>query len=180
MWKKLMLACFSLLFMFVANLDICCQVSVCGTRLSGLYSPFALDRSETAAVAAAQEILEGPAPSPHLERTYCLSLRPAEGDGRYVTDAALRSITGVRLNQGVFINGKYLGCVEDGTVLFETLRSFILNQMPNAAVFGNISGQVQVRSIYGRTGQNVDYDDMVLLISGMAPVIYTDQSGKLV
>ena len=89
-------------------------------------------------------------------------------------------MTGVKLAQGVFINGVFLGCVADGPELFSRLRGFIESQMPSAAVFGNISGEVKVRPIYSRTNQEVDYEDMVLLISGMAPVIYTDKNGKLV
>lgn len=180
MWKKLALGIFALLFALGSNMDLCCRVWVNGCEMPGLYSPFAVDKSRTVASAAAEEIVSGPAASPAVSQRLALSLRPAEGDGRVLSDAALRSVTGVKLAQGVFINGVFLGCVADGPELFSRLRGFIESQMPSAAVFGNISGEVKVRPIYSRTNQEVDYEDMVLLISGMAPVIYTDKSGKLV
>lgn len=180
MWKKLALGVFALLFALGSNMDLCCRVWVNGCEMPGLYSPFAVDKSRTVASAAAEEIVSGPAASPAVSRRLALSLHPAEGDGRVLSDAALRSVTGVKLAQGVFINGVFLGCVADGPDLFSRLRGFIESQMPSAAVFGNISGEVKVRPIYSRTNQEVDYEDMVLLISGMAPVIYTDKNGKLV
>jgi hypothetical protein len=51
--------------------------------------------------------------------------------------------------------------------------------MPNAAVFGNISGELRICPVYSRSGHETNYEDMILLISGMAPVIYVDDSGKL-
>lgn len=180
MWKKLALGVFSLLFAVGANFDICCRVSVNGQYVEGLYSPFAADKGLTAAAAAAEELLSAPAVMPTVDKAYRLSLRPADGDARVISDAALRAVTGVRLNQGVFVNGVYMGSVEDGGELFSRLRDFIRNQMPNAAVFGNISGEAKVRPIYGRANRTTDYDDMVLLISGMAPVIYVDSNGKVV
>ena len=97
-----------------------------------------------------------------------------------MTDALILAYPGIVLADGVFVNGVRLGTVESGAVLRERLRASILGQMPNAAVFGNISGDLRIRPIYSRAGHETNYDDMVLLISGMAPVIYVDQNGKLV
>lgn len=180
MWRKAFALLLSLGFVLGANMDLCCSVAVNGQELEGLYSPFAADKSMEAAAAAAEEILEVPAVLPKLKKHYRLSFYPAEGDARVISDAALRSVSGVRLADGVFVNGVYMGSVEDGDELFLHLREFILNQMPNAAVFGNISGKATVEKIYSRSSRMTDYDDMVLLISGMAPVIYVDENGKLV
>lgn len=180
MYKKVIILLLALAFAVGANMDICCSVSMDGQELEGLYSPFAADKSMEAAAAAAEELLEVPAVLPRMTKHYRLSLRPAEGDARDISDAALRAVSGVRLADGVFVNGVYMGSVEDGTELFFHLREFILNQMPNAAVFGNISGKATVRKMYSRASRMTDYDDMVLLISGMAPVIYVDENGKLV
>lgn len=180
MWKKAVLGLLSLMFAVGANFDVCCKAVVNGQELDGLYSPFAVDKSMEAATAAAEELLPTPAVMPKLSKRYRLSLRPADGDARDVSDAVLRSVTGVRLADGVFVNGVYMGSVEDGSELFLHLREFILNQMPNAAVFGNISGKATIQKIYGRSNRMTDYDDMVLLISGMAPVIYVDENGKVV
>lgn len=180
MWKKGILLLLAAALVVGANMDVCCTVAVNGQELDGLYSPFAADKSLEAAAAAAEELLAAPAVLPKMSKHYRLSLRPAQGDARDISDAALRSVYGVRLADGVFVNGVYMGSVEDGDELFLHLREFILNQMPNAAVFGNISGKATVRKIYGRASRMTDYDDMVLLITGMAPVIYVDENGKLV
>ena len=164
MWRKGLALLLSLGFVAVANMDLCCAVAINGQKLEGLYSPFAADQSMEAAAAAAEEILEVPAVLPELKKSYRLSLYPAEGDARSISDAALRSVSGLRLADGVFLH----------------LREFILNQMPNAAVFGNISGKATIKKMYSRSSRMTDYDDMVLLISGMAPVIYVDENGKLV
>ncbi|MBR1456937.1 MAG: hypothetical protein IJ594_07235, partial [Oscillospiraceae bacterium] len=100
-------------------------------------------------------------------------------DAAALTDALLRACPGLTLADGVFVNGVRLGTVEDGAVLRERLRASILGQMPNAAVSGNISGELQIRPVYSRAGHETNYDDMVLLISGMAPVIYLDADGRL-
>lgn len=180
MWRKGLALLLSLGFVAVANMDLCCAVAINGQKLEGLYSPFAADQSMEAAAAAAEEILEVPAVLPELKKSYRLSLYPAEGDARTISDAALRSVSGLRLADGVFVNGVYIGSVDDGEELFLHLREFILNQMPNAAVFGNISGKATIKKMYSRSSRMTDYDDMVLLISGMAPVIYVDENGKLV
>ena len=180
MWRKGLALLLSLGFVAVANMDLCCAVAINGQKLEGLYSPFAADQSMEAAAAAAEEILEVPAVLPELKKSYRLSLYPAEGDARSISDAALRSVSGLRLADGVFVNGVYIGSVDDGEELVLQLREFILNQMPNAAVFGNISGKATIKKMYSRSSRMTDYDDMVLLISGMAPVIYVDENGKLV
>ena len=64
--------------------------------------------------------------------------------------------------------------------LYNKLRSFIRNQMPTTAVSGTISGKLSIQRLYSRQGQETNYRDMVLLVSGMAPVIYLDENGKLV
>lgn len=180
MWKKIALCLFSLLFMLGTNFRLCCRAAVGGRQLEGLFSPFDIDRCETAAAAAAEEIVQGPALLPRVERSLSLSLSPPGGDMLELTDTALRSVTGVKLVDGVFVNGVYLGSVEDGDRLFEGLRGFIDRQMPTAAVAGNISGELEIRRIYSRSNSFTPDRDMLLLISGMAPVIYVDESGKLV
>ena len=179
MRKKLLWACLSLAFLVAVNLNICCRVSINGRTLEGLYSPAQLRRCEEAATAAAEEILPGHAVGPLIERQYCLSLIPAKGGLRPVTDTLLRSYTGVKSEDGVYVNGIFLGVVEDGEVLREKLRGFIENQMPNRAVFGNISGKMEIREVYTRSNRRTNDEDMLLLISGVAPVIYLDSEGRL-
>ena len=179
MWKKIFLCSLSLCLLLLGNLHRCCSLSINGTELQGLYSPKDVKRAEQTALSAAEELLSGHAMLPEIEKTWSLSIIPPMGGRMYLTDAVLSACPGVKKGNGVSVNGVFLGTVTDGDVLREKTRAFILNQMPNSAVFGSISGELQIETVYTRKNHDTNYDDMLLLISGMAPVIYTDQYGRL-
>lgn len=130
MWKKLALGVFALLFALGSNMDLCCRVWVNGCEMPG--STLLLPWTKAARWPRPRQKRSFPGPPQALR---CrgglpLSLHPAEGDGRVLSDAALRSVTGVKLAQGVFINGVFLGCVADGPELFSRLLR--LYQEPDA------------------------------------------------
>lgn len=177
--KKLLLSSAALLLLLLSNLNICCRLSVDGRMLEGLYSPFDADRCISAAAAAAEEILPGHAAAVPVKKHYRLSFLPPAGGLRLATGSILRSYSGIALEDGVYVNGVFLGVVEDGDALKEKLRDFIKNQMPNRAVFGSISGKLEIKPVYTREGRYTDDGDMLLLISGVAPVIYVDSEGRL-
>ena len=179
MRKKLCLCALALLGLLAVNLNVSWQVAVDGQMQEGLYSRRQLVNCKEQAAEAAEEILHGPAQLPKLKARWRLSLRQPQGDEKALADALLRGVHGVRLSDAVLVNGTKLGTVEDGEKLMEKLRASIRAQMPNAAVFGNISGKVQVRKLYVRDGSDTPDEDMILLITGMAPVIYVDKSGKI-
>ena len=179
MWKKIALAAFSLLLMLSVNLHPGCRLSINGTELPGIYAPADITACELAAEAAADEIIRGYAAAPEIKKSWSLSLIPPMGGKIFATDAILSAYPGVRKADGVYVNGVFLGTVEDGDVLRAKTRNFITAQMPNAAVFGSISGDLEIRSVYSRKNSYTNYDDMLLLISGMAPVLYTDEYGRL-
>ena len=156
------------------------RVTVEGSRLPGTYSPAALRECLRAAEAAAEEILRYDAKMPETERRLCLRFRPAADENDALTAALLCSVSGVVKADSVYVNGIRLGTVTDGQQLCERLRDSILGQMPTRAVSGNISGRLELRRVYTRADSNTSDEDMVLLITGMAPVIYLDGSGKLV
>ena len=52
--------------------------------------------------------------------------------------------------------------------------------MPTSAVGGTFSEELSVRRVYTRSGSATNYDDMVLLVSGMAPAVYVDREGNRV
>ena len=178
--KKLALLGLALLMLLFSNLHLYCSVTVDGRHLDGLYEPAQVKRAEQAAARTAEELLPGDTQTQRCRRAYRLSLGQADGDAAVLTDALILACPGIVLADGVSVNGIRLGTVENGAVLRERLRSSILGQMPNAAVSGNISGLLEIRPLYSRAGHETNYDDMVLLISGMAPVIYVDGEGKLV
>ena len=179
MWKKWIWGCVSLLLLLGANLRPCCSVELNGRTLPGLYDGKTLARAETAAKAAAEELLSGPAAEPAMKKSWRLSLFPAKGGRLPLTDALLCGYTGVKKGNGVSVNGVFLGTVEDAGLLREKTRNFILSQMPSAAVFGSISGELSIDTVYTRRNHDTPYSDMLLLISGMAPVVYTDENGRL-
>ncbi len=179
MRKRWLLLGLALLMLLGANLRPAYRVSVDGERMPGLYTlPEALACVD-AAQTAAEEILDNSAPLPPMRRSFRLSLRAADGDPVLLVDALLRATRGVAVSDEVIVNGVRLGTVEDGDYLQAALRSYIRNQMPMAAVSGNIGGKLELRRVYTREGCDTPYRDMVLLITGTAPVVYLDAEGKL-
>lgn len=169
----------ALLALLGAHLHPQYRVSVDGAELPGCYSAAALRQGQRAAEEAAGEILRYEAKMPAVERRLRLGLRPAEDDVKALTAALLRPVSGIKEADAVYVNGVRLGTVADGERFCERLRDAIRSQMPLAAVSGNISGRLELRRVYARADANTDDADMVLLVTGMAPVIYLDQNGRL-
>lgn len=177
MGRKILLLAAALAFLWLSNLRLCCAVRVEGRELEGLYSLSAADRGRSAARAAAEEIARGPALLSEPELSYRLSLRPAGGGSAEICSAMLESSPQVELQQAVYINSVYLGSVEQREELLTALRQFITGQLPSWAEHGYLSQELSFKEQYGRTGGATPVEDMVLLISGMAPVMYSDGEG---
>ena len=180
MWKKLTALSLSFVFLLLSCMNIQCRVKLNGQLLEGTFSPRVFNQCVLAATMASEEIIEGLPSMPEPKKKYRLSFKCPDNNCPVLTDALLRSVEGIELVDAVFVNGVQLGCVENGPQLYEHLRSFIRNQMPTSAVSGTISGRLSIHKLYSRKDQETSYNDMVLLISGMAPVIYLDDKGKLV
>lgn len=179
MWKKLLLSALALSFALAANTHLCCSLRVDGQELAGLYAPADTDRASTAAAAAAEEIVAGHAQVPPLRRRYCLRLRPPDRTVPEASAALLDATTGVERSEGVYVSGVYLGSVQSRETLLSSLRQFIQGQLPSWASTGYLSQELQTRPQYGRTGSQTPVEDMVLLVSGMAPVMYSDGQGHV-
>ena len=177
--RRAFLAGLMLLLLAAAHLRPVYRVTVAGETLPGCYSLRQTERCAALARETAEEILESSAAMPVLHRSLRLRLGPADGDERLLTDALLRSVRGVTVSDEVIVNGTRLGTVADGFSLCRGLSRSIRGQMPNAAVSGHISGKLELRRVYTRAGQDTPERDMILLITGMAPVIYVDADGKL-
>lgn len=180
MWKRLAAISLATLLLLLSAANIQCRVKINGREVYGCFSPKQLDSCYLTAALAAEEILEGPVSMPEMKRSYRLSFKEPEGSSLLVTDTLLRAVSGIDVVEAVFVNGEQIGAVKSGTELYNRLRSFIRNQMPTTAVSGTISGRLSIQRLYSRQGQETNYRDMVLLVSGMAPVIYLDEKGKLV
>ena len=179
MWKKILLCALSLCLILAGNLRPACKISINGTELDGLYSPKDIRKAEQTALAVADELVAGYALLPEISKNWSLSFVSPKGGRLTATDVIISSCPGIKKGNGVYVNGVLLGTVTDGKLLKEKTRNYILNQMPNAAVFGAISGDLEIKTVYTRKNHDTNYEDMLLLISGMAPVIYTDQYGRL-
>ncbi len=177
MWKKILLSLLSIALLLAANLNICWKVKVSGRDVYGLYSPSQFRECKNAAISAADEICRGEPQIPEFKRSLRVSFLPPSGKNKLLTDSMILSVPGIRLSDEVYVDGERLGIVGDGNVLYDELRAYIKNQMPNKAVFGSISGEVTIKHVYTPSGSETNYSDMVLLISGAAPVFYVDKDG---
>lgn len=179
MRKRWLILGLALLMLLGANLRPVYRVSVAGELLPGLYTLRDTEDCAEAARTAAEEILDNSAPPLQMRRSLRLRLRTADGDPALLVDALLRSTKGVTVSDEVIVNGIRLGTVADGDYLRASLKNYIEGQMPMAAVSGSISGKLELRRVYTRQGEDIPYRDMVLLITGVAPVFYVDADGKL-
>lgn len=178
MWKKILLSLFSLALLLAANLNVCWKVKISGRDVYGLYSPAQFKACKNAAISAADEICRGEPQIPEFKRSFRVSFLPPSGKEKLLTDRMILSVPGISLSDEVYVDGERMGTVRDGNVLYNELRSYIKNQMPNKAVFGSISGEVTIKPVYSPSGSETGYSDMVLLISGAAPVFYVDKDGQ--
>ncbi len=165
--------------LLAANLRLQYRVTVNGETLPGSYDPAILREGERAAAEAADEILRWEAKLPETRRQALLSFHRAENDTQALTAALLDGVSGIANADAVYVNGVRLGVVANGDALCDNLRAAIQAKMPVTAVSGRISGQLTLRRVYTRADSSVPMEQMLQLITGMAPVIYLDGSGKL-
>lgn len=179
MWKKMLLLPMALFMLWAVNIRVCWEVTVNNHAVPGFYSAKQLNKCIETAERAAEEILPGKHVSPRIGKSCRLRLKAADGDEQLLTHSLILSTEGIVSADGVFANGIALGTVEDGQELFSRLRAYIKNQMPSAAVMGSISGELSICPVYSSEGHETAYDDMLLLVSGIAPVFYVDSQGRL-
>lgn len=178
MWKKIILSLFALSLTAAANLHISYTVSVNGQELAGHYSPACAKEAYRISALAAEELCADEERLPAVKARRSLRLGSDENDVPAFTDCVLRKTGGVEAARLVYVNGKRLGAVSEDCALRELLERNIVSQMPNAAVSGSYAGRIRVSPRYTRADTLTPEGDMVLLISGMAPVLYVDGAGQ--
>lgn len=178
MREKLFLFVSALLLVAAANLNVCCTVSVNGEPLAGSYSPGCAGECLYLSELAAEEICEGAAIMPAVTTSSYLSLRPPRNDRQDFTDRVLRETGGVSMLKTVYVKGRRLGSVSGECDIRTLLKENIVSQQPNSAEYGVYSGEILIEQCYGRSGSETESADMVLLVSGMAPVMYFDGDGE--
>lgn len=177
--KKLFLLPLALSFSVLSATSLCCSVTVGGRELPAHYSPGALYYGQRAAAAAIEEIASGGADIPSADLRFSLSFTPPEGTSRTLSAALMAESSDVMLTYGVYVGDKRLGSVASADALHARLERFITGQMPNWATRGEFSRAVTVRREYTRAGYIATTDDMALLISGAAPVMYFNEEGYM-
>lgn len=175
---KAFLLIFALLLVAAANLNVCCTVSVNGIELPGSYTPGCTGECMRLSALAAEEICAHEALLPEVTESIYLSLRSASNDRQALIDRILRETGGVSLLKTVYVKGSRLGSVNAECDIRAMLSENIVSQQPSAADYGIYSGEILIEQCYGRTESETDSADMVLLVSGMAPVMYFDGSGE--
>jgi len=178
MLKKGFLLLAALLFAVCAHLRPVYSYTLAGeagTRECTLWASVLAERS---AGAAAEEILRGCAAPPAATRRLHVRIHRPETDARQLSDALLRTVPGIALRDEVRVNGRMLGWVEDGEALQEALGRYIQNTRPAWASGGVLNGELTLRRLYTRDAHLTGQRDMLLLITGAAPVFYYDQTGR--
>ncbi len=176
---KVLLMALALGLVLASHLRPVYRIRVEGEPLPGRYSLQQARRGEEQAREIAEEILGSDDGLCRPEKRLCLTLHRADGEAAALTEALLARTEGIQRAAEVRVNGIRLGNVEDGEALQRALQRSIRGQMPLRAVSGGISGRLELLPVYTREGSCTPYSDMVLLITGVAPVIYLDPEGKL-
>ena len=140
---------FALLFAVGAHLRPVCDVSLAGEPVARGCSLQTVREAERTAAAAAEEILRDDASAPLFERRVRLSFRRPGRETRPLTDA-----------------------------LREKLRGYIDNTLPAWAKGGTLAAPLTIRRLYTRADYAASEADMLLLITGAAPVFYYDGTGR--
>lgn len=170
----------AVVLLFAVHLHPACLVTLDGQRVAGCYSPARVREALRCAEAAAEELTAGDGRLPTLRRSYRLRLRAPDGSAAALADALLQAAEGVVRADGVRVNGQALGTVKDGQAMLEQLQATIRSDMPEGAAVGNISGRLEIRPVYTRSGCETGSWDMILRITALAPVFYLDGQGRLV
>ena len=170
----------ALLALTAANLDLCCKVSVCSREVPGLFSRKTVKEAVEISKRCAEEICGGECEMPVMRKNYTLSFRKPGGNASELSDAILESVPEIEKSWCVYSDGRFMGTVESKTRLEERMRAYIMNTMPIGATSGAFSGTVEIKRAYTRKRAKTTEQDMVLLLSGAMPVIYTDDDGSLI
>lgn len=178
MLKKALLLFAALLFSVGAHLRPCWEYAIPGESPLPACSLQAAAPAERAARDAAEEILPGPAAEGAVTRRLRLRFTRPSLDVRALSDALLRSREGVALCGEVRVDGRRLGWVADGDALREALGRYIENTLPTWADGGVLSRELTIRALYTRERAVANTRDMLMLITGAAPVYYYNAEGK--
>jgi len=142
-------------------------------------TPAAARAARQAALMAAEEILPGEARLPETQQKLRLTLMPRKDAAPELCSALLEGCEGVMAAQAVYSGGQRLGCVRDGSALCSTVNRYIENTLPTWAKSGHLSQGFLLCPVFTRAEYEVSNEDMLMLLTGIAPVMYTDGKGRV-
>lgn len=177
--KKAIILTLALGLTVCAHLRPVCRHSLGDELVDSGCSITAAKRAEEAARAAAEEILPGRAYMPAPRRHISLTLRAPVDTAPELCDALLRNTAGIMAGDALYAGGQRLGAVADGEELKQAIDVYIKNTLPTWASSGFVNMGMELRPVYTRAEWEIAPDDMVMLITGLSPVMYTDGNGRV-
>ncbi len=177
-FKKLIVLSLVLGLTVCSHLRPVLDFTVSGQRLSTECTPAAAKAAREAALAAAEEILPGHAAEPEYCSHRRLSFRPGADTAPLLGDALLQAQPGVISASLVYADKIRLGAVADAAQFRADFARYIDNTLPTWAKGGSVRGMTLIPR-YTRAEFEIPNEDMILLVTGLSPVMYYDGKGRV-
>ena len=165
-------------FALCSHLRPNCDFTVEGQRVKSGCSLAGEKAARQAALAALEEILPGEATLPQYRRHIRLSFSPGADSSPVLCDALLRAEDTVLAGSCVYVAGQRVGVVADSKDFEASFARYIGNTLPTWANSGTVR-KLELVPRYTRTEFEVSNDDMIMLVTGLSPVMYTDGKGRV-
>lgn len=176
--KKFFILSFALLFAVTSHLRPRLDFIVAGQYIDTACSIAAAKAAKAAAVAAAEEILTGHASLPEYRQHMRLSFRKSADSAPMLCDSLLCATKGVMSGSVVYVDGLRLGVIEDAESFRSSFAQYIGNTLPTWAKGGSVRGMALLPR-YTRAAFEVSDNDMIMLVTGLSPVMYYDGKGRV-
>ena len=176
--KKSIILSLALLFAVGSHLRPRLDFTVSGQRIDTACSIAAAKAAKAAALAAAEEILPDKASLPECKQHMRLSFRKSADSAPLLCDSLLCATKGVMSGSVVYVDGLRLGVIEDAESFRSQFAQYIGNTLPTWAKGGSVRGMALIPR-YTRAAFEVSDNDMIMLVTGLSPVMYYDGKGRV-
>lgn len=176
--KKSFILSLALLFAVGSHLRPRLDFTVAGQHIDTACSIAAAKAARAAALAAAEEILLGQSSLPEYQQHMRLSFRKSADSSPLLCDSLLRATEGVLSGSIVYVDGLRLGVVEDAESFRSRFAQYIGNTLPTWAKGGSVRGMTLLPR-YTRAAFEVSDNDMIMLVTGLSPIMYYDGKGRV-
>jgi len=176
--KKSFILGLALLFAICSHLRPRLDFTVAGQRIDTACSIAAARAARSAALAAAEEILPGQTSLPEHRQHMRLSFRKSADSAPLLCDSLLCATDGILPGSVVYVDGLRLGVVENAESFRKSFAQYIGNTLPTWAKGGSVRGMTLLPR-YTRAAFEVSDNDMIMLVTGLSPVMYYDGKGRV-